>query len=194
MNVLFKKWVSIRIGVAAFALVFSLSAAQPKRAEALTGLMSGNGALILTGGLLVAAAGTLGLGTIIGVNAIEDRGGRCFTRNCAVGTATGALAVLSAVAGLVVLDAQDPLSLRFQALSEPVRARIGVTAQDYRIYASELEEINAAWDEGAKQALRAEAQTVEQARAYFEREFASLSPETRTVMSQVVRFAFTPRQ
>jgi hypothetical protein len=160
--------------VQAFALTAAVgmvgATAAPRRAEAMIGLASQQIEFIVMGGLAIAS----GFGL-----ALSSSPARSFD----------AIGIMLVAFGLVILDAEDPTSLRFQALSAQNRITIGVSEADYRVYASELEEINAAWDEAARQALRAEVQTAEQARAYFDREFAALSPETRTVMSQVVRHA-----
>jgi hypothetical protein len=152
----------------------------PRKAEAIVGIATFNVSAIVLGGFLTLEGGA-GL--------LWNATTRCRGRVCNGKVLFDAFAGSLAALGILLLDAEDPSSLRFQALSESDRITIGVSASDYQVYAAELEEINAAWDEGARQAVVAEVRTAEQARQYFAREFAHLSPETRTVMSQVARHA-----
>jgi hypothetical protein len=174
--------------------VFALTAAlgmvgatvAPRKAEAIVGLATWNVPAIVVGGVLA------GIGTsLIVASNVAD----CPSGNVGCGLFFGLYIGLpgwaAGIIGLIILDAEDPSSMRFQALNAQNRSTLGVSDSDYRVYISELEEVNAAWDEGAKQALRAEVSTAEQAQAYFEREFAHLAPETRKVMSQVLQQAIS---
>jgi hypothetical protein len=182
-NLLKSKSVQALALTAAVGMVGATAA--PRRAEAVVGLATVNVPAIIVGAGFLAAAGSLLGGAYVAENNLLRRESHRYVDPLPL----LAFSVISGIAGLIILDAEDPTSLRFQALSAQNRITIGISEAEYRVYASEIEEINAAWDEAARQALRAEVQTAEQAQAYFDREFASLSPETRTVMSQVVRHA-----
>jgi hypothetical protein len=140
--------------------------------------------VVVAGGVLAATAGSVGLGALV----LPPWNSRNAARRFVLFFSGTALALV----GVVILPAESPSQLpafRFQPLSPSEYTVLGVSEEDAAVYASEIEELNAAWDAASAQAFRELTETPELAQAYFTREFQSLSPETRRVLSAVGRAA-----
>jgi hypothetical protein len=140
---------------------------------------------VIAGAVLMSAAGvTIAVG-------IPVASMSCYNpRHCWAYVIPSVLSAGLLIAGLVLLDEEGTLYPNFQKLDAEQRSQFMITEQEYAVYESELEEISAATETGAVKAIRAQAETAQAARPYFDSEFANLSLETRSVMAKIVRANF----
>jgi hypothetical protein len=144
-----------------------------KESHAVVGVVSGNVPLIVVGSIL--ATGGLPLTAF----AIAVPAPGVFQLFLSTG-------LVAFVGGLVMLDDSRGGTPQFVALTREQQNQMGVSQEDYEVYESELEEIQAAIEIAARRVVVERLETSQEARVVFEREYQNLSESTRTVMKKIV--------
>jgi len=89
---------------------------------------------------------------------------------------------LGIIGGLVLLD-EEQASVSFEAIDESSAKEMGITKREIRIYNSELDEINAVFQEVSNELD--ESSTIENSRQLWQDYSEYLSPETYKVMTKL---------